>query len=378
MNIKKVYPLNTPEEIRTALRKSTVQTAIYKNQAESGRRRTTELLAYIGFMTEDECVAFLNSVRAAPFLPNVNLMWTKQVAEYLMLSAYEVLRRNINLKITNIDEIIDQSETGKIHGVYYMREHVPEESWGLLPQRGSAKYFSPSEVLRIAVKFENSSEICKHIAEKLFIKAADLEDCLQPVTAIPPALPELSKTEKVKRKKNEVILRDFPEGTHIAIDIPKSEQQVIPNVVEIPKAAKVRRVRNNPIAEIAPAYASGEDVPHDHKMTSEEINAYIKEHFTGFGGNETTAQISQHVGMSKVAVRSRIHKIRVKFGIPVDSGNNIDSDKKTKAIEVIKARSTWFGGKDGVVVLSKELGMSYGALYRLRNRIQASMPAGTN
>lgn len=238
MNIKKVYPLNTPEEIRTALRKSTVQTAIYKNQAESGRRRTTELLAYIGFMTEDECMAFLNSVREAPFLPNVNLMWTNQVAKYLMLSAYEVLRCNINLKITNISEIIDQSETGKIHGVYHMREHVPEESWELLPQRGSAKYFSSSEVLRIAVKFENSSEICKHIAEKLFIKAADLEDCLQPVTTIPPALPELSKPEKVKRKKSEVVLRDFPEGTHIAIDIPKSDQQVAPNVVEIPMGTK--------------------------------------------------------------------------------------------------------------------------------------------
>ena len=73
-------------------------------------------------------------------------------------------------------------------------------------------------------------------------------------------------------------------------------------------------------------------------------------------------------------MQCRIHKIRVKFGIPIDS----DADKKAKAIEVIKTRSTWFGGKDGVSVLSKELGMSHDALYRLRNKIRASMEAPAN
>ena len=61
----------TLKNIRTELRKHTVQTAIYKNQPEAGSRRTGELLAYVRFMTEEDCKEFLDSVRPAPFIPNI-------------------------------------------------------------------------------------------------------------------------------------------------------------------------------------------------------------------------------------------------------------------------------------------------------------------
>lgn len=375
--MREMNSLSTPEEIRTALRKRTVQNTIWKNQAESGADCREELFAYIDLMTEDECKEFLNSVREAPFLPGMNMMWTEEVVNYLMFGDLPSNMRYSMDRCATFGEYVQKST--KIEPIPYrtgyVKKSVDKQYWDRLPLGGTANYYSPSQVLRLAIIFHSSSELAEYIAEKLFIKAADLEDCLKPTVKVPRPLP--LKPRQRKRPQKRVVLQ-VPDGARVSIDVPESKSDVPEvNMPVIPKAAKVPK-RNNPIVSIAPAYASEEDAPHDPKMTSDEINAYIKEHYTGFGGNETSSQIAKHVGISKAAAQSRIHNIRVKFGIPVDSGNNIDSDKKAKAIEVIKTRSTWFGGKDGITVLSKELGMRYGTLYRLRNKIQASMAAPAN
>ncbi len=194
--MKNKYPLDSLEKIRTALRKNTVQTAIYEKQAAAGSDQTNELLAYIGFMNEDECMAFLNSVREAPFIPNVNLMWTEQITEYLMVDEMQLTRKNWRCgSYSNVRKYIESCCKGEefSYTTGYIQRHIDKAYWNMLPRGWSAKYYRPSQVLKMAILFASDSDFCKHIAEKLFIKAADLEDCLSPVTKIPPALPALPK-----------------------------------------------------------------------------------------------------------------------------------------------------------------------------------------
>ena len=306
--MQNVFPLSSKSEIRTALRKRTVQTAIYKKQAESGRRCFEELFAYIGFMSDKECQEFLNSVREAPFIPGVNLMWTDQIAEYLMLDSYEVLRRSYGLKNMTVEGCIEAECPGRVYGTSYMKNHVPETSWGLLPRGWSAKYFTPQQVLRLAIRFENSSQICKHIGEKLFIKATDLEDCLTPVTEIPPALPVLPREVRLNRK-NKIVMKDLAPGTKVEVSVSNKGE---PEVIQKKPARKVSIMRNNPrAAAIAPVCAADVNLGSTrNRQRSTQINASIAERYHSLDGTERAAKIAADLGISVASVYDRAYRIK--------------------------------------------------------------------
>lgn len=142
-SIKEVSSLS---DVRTALRKHTIGQYL-KTQVECGARHIDELLTYVGFMSEDECMAFLNSVREAPFIPHINAMWTQQLTEYLMIGGAlnwaEIRGRSVKEFINEFTDVYSYSTD-------YVKSHVGKEYWDLLPTSWSAKYYSPKQVLKIA------------------------------------------------------------------------------------------------------------------------------------------------------------------------------------------------------------------------------------
>ncbi len=370
--MSKVYPLDTLANIRAALRKNTVQTAIYKNQAEAGGHQTDALLAYIGFMSEDECKAFLNSVREAPFIPNINLMWTQQIVEYLMLSNDAIITK-FRTWCRAQDAIEFWCKDDEVsYSTKYVQNHVDKAYWHMLPKGWSAKYYHPSSVLKIAViceKYTSMNNFCKYIAEKLFIKAADLEDCLVPTTKLPSPLPKLPEVEKPKRKKNEIVLKDFPEGSHIAIDVPKPDQPVVPKVFETPK------LRHNPVVAATPRFAAGKGYTRRSKKQREEIDAILMARYAGFGGTDTARQLSELLGIPEGTVSSRVHMIREQNPqLPREKRRMITSE----FLESIKARLACFGGTESKASLAKEFGVDYSTVSKWVKRIHACMAVPTN
>lgn len=379
MNIKD-FSLDSIQNIRTALRKRTTQTAIYKNQAEYGATWCQkELLAYVGFMSEEECLEFLNSIREAPFIPDLNVMWTDEVADYLMFG-----------EMPNNMKEQTQNEGGadhfnKVTGIEpvpyktsYIKSRVDERYWHLLPLGWCANYYAPSSVIRLAVYFHRESHIAQYITEKLFIKAADLEDCLKPTARLPPALPRKDRVRKVSRK-NEVVLKDFPEGSHISIDLPETGKPVVPKVEENQK------VRRNPVVTTQPMFAARDGRLRQNKQLSREINKTIETRHKGFGGDKTSQQLSEEIGISAYSIDRRIRMIRIRKAkadgsdkyaeLHYNSGRigKLPKETRESMLEAIKTRMNWFGGKDNAITLAKEFGVSDMSIYYNARKIRKSM-----
>lgn len=369
-----IYPLRSQAEVRTALRKRTVQTAIYKNQAEAGGRNTTELLAYVGFMTEEECQAFLNSAKEAPFIPNINMMWTQQVIDYLMLTDVRCIQHCVTDIISGAKEMVDKSFANDdvTYSTKVMQRHVDKAFWHLLPDGWGAKYYRPSQVLKIAINCVGVSDVCKHIAERLFIKAADLEDCLSPVTKMPPALPELPKTNK-ENGKTQIVLRDFPEGSRVTIDIPKSEEPIIPKVAKDLKSHRVSKRQHNPVGATAPMFASDSgDKPKTPEKSNKAINSLILKEAKQFGGTKTVSEISDMTGIGQMAIHSRIYRLRKKY--PKKSTYvHVSAVTKQGLVEAVKTRMKCFGGNYTAADLSKEFDAPKDTIYGIARRIRKQM-----
>lgn len=371
MSIKKVYPLTTPAEIRTALRKRTVQNSIWKDQAKSGVDCREELFAYIDLMSEDECREFLNSVREAPFIPEMGLMWTEEVANYLMFGDLPSNMRYSMDRCATFGEYVQRST--KIEPIPYRTDYVKKcvdkQHWYLLPLGGTANYYSPSQVLRLAIIFHHSSELAEYIAEKLFIKAADLEDCLKPTVKVPKPLPIKPRQRKTPQKK---VVLQVPESACVSIDVPKPPEPELPKVAEVPKVVEVPKQRRNPVVATTPMFAnSGKPIPLTH-MQAEQLTAVIKERYKKFGGKDTAAQLAKAVGVSEATIHNYIHKIRVQEELPFER-----REITPEFLENIKNRLAIFGGTESRESVAREFGVGVSAVSKWVKKIRANMAAAT-
>lgn len=388
MSIKKVYPLTTPEEIRTALRKRTVQNSIWKDQAKSGVDCREELFAYIDLMSEDECREFLNSVREAPFIPDMGLMWTEEVANYLMFGDLPSNMRYSMDRCATFGEYVQRST--RIEPIPYRTDYVKKcvdkRYWCLLPLGGTANYYSPSQVLRLAIIFHHSSELAEYIAEAFFIKAADLEDCLKPTVKVPKPLPIKPRQRKTPQKK---VVLQVPESACVSIDVPKPAEPEIPKAAEVPKVVEVPKQRRNPVVAAVPRFAA-EGRSQLTPELSREIDSYIEAHYSRFGGSDTAQKIADDTGLTRHAICQRVHRINVRKAqesgtnkyaeVHHNSGNvsvPIDVEKREKIFEAIKTRLRGFGGNDKAITLAKEFGVSDGTIYRFARQIRANMATAT-
>lgn len=369
----------TLKNIRTELRKHTVQTAIYKNQPEAGSRRTAELLAYVRFMTEEDCKEFLDSVRPAPFIPNIGLMWTKQVVEYLMLTDRACLEHTPLSEIpVGAEKYVDgrlYNDGGVPYRTKYVMQHVPKEFWHMLPEGWTANYFTPSKVLKIAVCSYHINDLCKYIAEKIFIRAADLEDCLKPVTKLPPALPMLPKPQK--KVSNSVTLRGFNDGTNITVSVQEGGK---PNVIrtEKPKVSEPPKQQRNPVIAATPMFSAENDGQNQPKgERSEEINAAIMARYKGFGGTDTARQIAESFGVTLDVIYSRAYALRKKNDRPPigKQGLHLTEEKREEVLQAVKTRAIPFGGTDSYSTLAKELDVSEITIKRFVKKIHSQAEA---
>lgn len=309
----------TLTDIRTALRKRTMKNTLYRTQPESGASETGWLWCYTGFMSEDDCRGFLNAIRPVPFIPNIDLMWTKQVIEYLMLTDDQCLdhryrHQGIIRAEGYVNERLNEDDQGVPYTTKYVMEHTPREFWHMLPNSWTAKYCTPSKVLRIAVGSYYMNDFCKHIAEKLFIRAADLEDCMVPVTKLPPALPTLPKPQR-GRVSNSITLRNFGDGTNISVAIKGGRAEV--TRTETPAKPEVLPPipRQNPAAHVVPVFASHSDCVKywkspEGKAHNKEINEAIQREYKGFGGSKKGKELAEELHLTLQTFYDRASAIR--------------------------------------------------------------------
>lgn len=370
---REVFPLNTLEEIRIALRKRTIRSAVWKNQAENGAKCQDELFAYIGLMSEDECKAFINSVREAPFIPGLDLMWTEQVLNYFMLGDLPRNMKRSEDRCATFGEYARKNAKADPFHYYtdYARKSVDKQHWNLLPLGGSANYYSPSQVLRLAVAFRSSSELAEYISEKLFIKAADLEDCLSPTVKVPDALPVKPRQRKAHQKK---VFLQIPDGAHVSIEVPKPEQAEVPKVTNVPEAAKVSpiteipRRRRNPVVATAPMFARDRKQMRLTHEQAEQLAAIVKERYNGFGGTCSACQLARDTGVSKKTIAEYISKIRTNQS-PSYGGHR---PLTMEFLEKVKPQLSIFGGAATQSALAKKYGVSAQTVYRWSRIIRAN------
>lgn len=376
MNIKKVYPLTTPAEIRAALRKHMIQTSLLKTHAEDGAKCRAELFSYIDFMSEDESKAFLNSVREAPFIPGMDLMWTEEVANYLMLGELPSNMKSSWYRCNNRDLKIDPIP----YRTDYVKKCVDKQYWDRLPLGGTANYYSPSQVLRLAIVLHDWSELAEHIAEKLFIKATDLEDCIEPTAKVPEPLPIKPRQRKTPQKK---VVLQVPESACVSIDVPKPPEPELPKIAEVPKVVEVPKQRRNPVVATIPRFAA-EGRSRPTPELSREIDSYIEAHYFSFDGTDTAQKIADDTGLTRSAIYHRAERIKARkvqeAGTNKYSGRSyrlIDAEEKEKIFEAIKTRLRRFGGKDSIIALAHEFDVSEASIYRFARQIRANMAAAT-
>lgn len=313
---REVHSLESLSEIRTALRKRTVQAAIYKNQAENGARCQTALCAYIDLMSEEECKEFLDSVREAPFIPGMNMMWTEEVSNYLMFGDLPSNMRYSMDRCSTFEEYAKKSANidPAPYRTEYVKKCVDEQYWNLLPLGGVANYYSPSQVLRLAIIFHSSSNMAQYIAEKLFIKAADLEDCLKPTTKVPKPLPLKPRHRKSPQKK---VVLQVPEGARVSIDVHKGDTPVVPKLVELPKAEVPQAApRKNRLLKVTPAFAASDKAHRRSAKAIQELDAVIMARYKPFGGDCTALQLGEILGVNAATIYDRAYRIKRKTPTP--------------------------------------------------------------
>lgn len=258
--------------------------------------KTPELLTYIGFLSEDECRGFLDTIRPAPFIPTINLMWTEQVIDYLMLAD----------RSADDEKVLS---SGVPYATKYVRRHTPEDYWHMLPRSWAANYYTPSKVLLLAVHCRNENDFCKYVAEKLFIRAAGLAESVQPVTKLPEALPMLPKPMK-RKVSNSVTLRNFNDGTNISVAVKGGRPEVVRK-----ERVRVSTPRRNPAAGVAPAYASHSDrmkywCSPEGRVRSQEINEIIKREYVTFGGSKSGIELAKELQLPQGSFYFRVFEIR--------------------------------------------------------------------
>lgn len=366
MNIKKVCPLTTPAEIRAALRKHMIQTSLLKTHAEEGARCRAELFSYIDFMSEDESKAFLNSVREAPFIPGMDLMWTEEVANYLMVGELPSNMKSSRYRCNNRDLKIDPIP----YRTDYVKKRVDKQYWDRLPLGGTANYYSPSQVLRLAIVLHDWSELAEYIAEKLFIKATDLEDCLKPTAKVPEPLPIKPRQRKTPQKK---IVLQVPESACVSIDVPKPAEPEIPKVAEIPKVVEVPKQRRNPVVTTAPMFARDNKSAPLRREQSEQLMAIIKERYRGFGGTLSVPDLVDITGISHKIIYGYIHKICLQDGLTTSAYHKITPE----FLENVKTRLAIYGGNETQKSLAKAMDVSVSTVNRWTKMIRANMAAAT-
>lgn len=382
-NTRQSYSLGSTSEIRSVLRRQVFDGYSSQHLLEFGIENSRELCAYVNFMSEEECMNLLNEVREAPFIPGINMMWTQQVVDYLMLGDDRLIKR------VQSDRFEPALRAEISFPTEYVKSRVNKRYWDMLPNGWSAKYYRPSQVLKIAIRLAYHrrilpfEKICSCIAEKVFIKAVDMEDCLHPVTPVPPVLPADPRPERRNRKKNEIVLRGFREGTRVTIDIPKAGQSVVPVVSERDenaKSAEAPRQGRNPVVTTVPAFSARPKQRVRDKKRSQEINELIMAKSRSFGGTDSAKEVAELAGLSRKAVEHRISKLRKQYGTPkfsercvlsadvaprsVGKGKygRLPKEDSERLNEAIRTRSVMFGGNTSYSALAKEFCVSPSAV----------------
>lgn len=352
--------------------------------------KTPELLTYIGFLSEDECRGFLDTIRPAPFIPTINLMWTEQVIDYLMLAD----------RSADDEKVLS---SGVPYATKYVRRHTPEDYWHMLPRSWAANYYTPSKVLLLAVHCRNENDFCKYVSEKLFIRAAGLADSVQPVTKLPEALPMLPKPMK-RKVSNSVTLRNFNDGTNISVAVKGGRPEVVRK-----ERVRVSTPRRNPAIGVPPAFANSSERARywkspEGKALNREIEEIIKREYVGFGGTKKAEEIAEEFHLAKSTVHNRALEIRKAIrkasqeelaevsssrNNPVASvaptfalrGNSQEVRKMSKEIDsYIEVRYSRFGGTDTAQKIADDTGLTRAAICQRVQRIKVrrDQEAGTN
>lgn len=334
----KDFTMNPILGIRAALRNKLVSVSLDKDSAWWGARYFEELLTYTNLLKEEECKSFLNSIREAPFIPGIDRMWTGQVADYLML------RNDHSVKKFGLDPKIMGSSAPITPTTAYLQRNVDKAYWDMLPKGWAAKYYSPSQVLKIAIRLRRENDFCQHVAEKLFIQASDLEDCLEPVTQLPPVPPKVSAPEKKERERsNKIILSDFAPGTEVRISIPERNEDIKPeiaaakpkkvslkkvsdptriedikpeNVAAKPKKISLKKVsdppRINPVAASQPMFSSSKGTRYTD-ADIELIDSVIRKELRTFGGTKTWREVKDSLGVGVATMSKRVMALKAQM-----------------------------------------------------------------